>query len=39
MLPWDSYRDVLSEHARNHRLVTSAWVVAAAVAALVVILV
>jgi hypothetical protein len=39
MLPWDSYRDVLSEHTRDHHLVTSAWVVAAAVAVLVVIFV
>ncbi len=29
MWPLDSYREVLSEHARGHRLVTSAWIVAA----------
>lgn len=37
MLPWDSYRDVLSEHARNHHFVTSAWIVAAALAILLVV--
>jgi hypothetical protein len=35
MLPLDSYRDVLSEHARGHHLVKSAWVVAAVLAVLV----
>jgi hypothetical protein len=34
MLPFDSYREVLSEHARGHHLIKSAWVVAAVVAAL-----
>ena len=29
MLPLDSYREVLSEHARGHHLVTSAWIVVA----------
>lgn len=36
MLPWDSYRDVLSEHARDHHFVPSAWIVVAALAALLV---
>jgi hypothetical protein len=27
MLPWDPYRDVLIEHAREHHVVTSAWIV------------
>lgn len=36
MLPFDSYRDVLSEHARGHRLVTSAWIVVAVLAVLLV---
>ena len=29
MLPFDSYLDVLNEHARGHHLVASAWIVAA----------
>ncbi len=37
MLPWDSYLDVLSEHARGHHVVTSAWLVVAALAVLLVI--
>ena len=37
MLSFDSYRDVLSEHARGHHLIWSAWIVAAALAALVII--
>ena len=32
MLSFDSYRDVLSEHAHGHHLVTSAWVLLAALA-------
>jgi hypothetical protein len=36
MLPWDSYRDVLAEHASGHHLVTSAWVVVAVLAVLLV---
>jgi hypothetical protein len=36
MLPWDSYRDVLSEHERSHHVVTSAWIVVAALAVLLV---
>jgi hypothetical protein len=32
MLPFDSYRDVLSEHAHGHRIVTSAWFIVAAIA-------
>jgi hypothetical protein len=39
MLPWDSYLDVLNEHARGHHFVASAWLVVAALAVLVVILV
>jgi len=27
MLSFDSYREVLSEHARSHHLVKSAWIV------------
>ena len=34
--PRDSYRDVLSEHARSHHLVASAWLVLAALAVLLV---
>jgi hypothetical protein len=37
MLPWDSYRDVLSEHARDHHFVPSAWIVVAALAVLLVV--
>lgn len=36
MLPFDSYREVLSEHARGHRLVRSAWILVAALAVLLV---
>jgi len=36
MLSFDSYRDVLSEHARGHHFVKSAWFVAIAVALLIV---
>ena len=36
MLSFDSYREVLSEHTRDHHLVRSAWIVAAVLAALVV---
>jgi hypothetical protein len=36
MLPWDSYRDVLSEHECSHHVVTSAWIVVAALAVLLV---
>lgn len=37
MLPFDSYRDVLSEHGRGHHLVASAWIVVAVLAVLLVI--
>lgn len=37
MLPLDSYRDVLIEHARSHHFVKSAWIVVAVLAALLVI--
>ena len=37
MLSFDSYREALSEHARGHHLVWSAWIVAAALAVLVII--
>jgi hypothetical protein len=30
-LPFDSYREVLSDHARGHHLVKSAWLIVAAV--------
>lgn len=36
MLPLDSYRDVLSEHAQGRHLVASAWIVVAALAVLLV---
>ena len=36
MLPFDSYRDVLVEHACDHHFVISAWIVVAALAVLVV---
>ena len=34
--PWDSYRDVLSEHGRGHHLVASAWIVLVVLAVLLV---
>ena len=34
MLPLDSYRDVLNEHARGHHFVISAWIVVAVAAVL-----
>jgi hypothetical protein len=37
MLPFGSYRDALSEHARGHHLVWSAWIVLAVLAVLVVV--
>jgi hypothetical protein len=37
MLPWDSYREVLIEHARSHHVVASAWIVAIVLVALLVI--
>lgn len=39
MLPFDSYRDVLAEHARGHHFITSAWIVVAVLAVLVAIFV
>ena len=39
MLPWDSYRDVLIEHASGHHFVTSAWIVVIVLAVLVVLFV
>jgi hypothetical protein len=39
MLPFDSYRDVLIEHARGHHFVISAWIVVAVLAVLLVIFV
>jgi hypothetical protein len=38
MWPWDSYRDVLSEHARSHHIVGSAWIILVALAVLVILL-
>jgi hypothetical protein len=35
-MPWDSYRDVLSEHARENHLIASAWIVVAVLAVLLV---
>ena len=37
MLSFDSYREVLSEHARGHHVVWSAWIVATVLAALIVV--
>lgn len=37
MLPFDSYRDVLSEHTRGHH-VASAWFVVVAIGVLIIIL-
>jgi len=37
MLSFDSYRDVLNEHARGRHLVWSAWIVVGALAVLVVV--
>jgi hypothetical protein len=37
MLSFDSYREVLSEHARGHQLVWSAWIVLVVLAVLVVV--
>jgi hypothetical protein len=37
MLWFDSYREVLSEHARGHHLVLSAWIVAAGLFVLVIV--
>jgi hypothetical protein len=36
MSPWNSYRDVLSEHAQGHHLVISAWIIVAVLAVLLV---
>ena len=36
MLSFDSYREVLSEHARDHHLVKSAWIVVLILGALLV---
>ena len=38
MLPFDSYRDVLSEHIQGRHMVASAWVVVVALGVLVVML-
>jgi len=38
MWPLDSYREVLSEHAGNHHLVASAWIIVAALAVLIALL-
>lgn len=38
MLPFDSYREVLSEHARGHHVLTSAWFIVAAVAVFMIML-
>lgn len=37
MWPLDSYREVLSGHARGHRVVASAWIIVAVLAVLLVI--
>jgi hypothetical protein len=36
MLPFESYREVLSEHIQGRHVVASAWIVAAALAVLLV---
>jgi hypothetical protein len=36
MLSFDSYREVLSEHARGHHVVKSAWIVVLVLVALLV---
>jgi hypothetical protein len=36
MLPFDSYREVLSEHIQGRHVVASAWIVLVAVSALLV---
>lgn len=38
MLPFDSYREVLSEHARGHHVLISAWFIVAAVAVFIIML-
>jgi hypothetical protein len=38
MLPFDSYRDVLSEHGPGRHVVTSAWCIVAVVVVLIVVL-
>jgi hypothetical protein len=38
MLPFESYRDVLSEHIEGRHVVASAWIVVAALAVLALIL-
>ena len=38
MLSFDSYREVLSEHARGHHVVISAWLIVAAIAVFLVML-
>jgi hypothetical protein len=38
MLSFDSYREVLNEHARGHHLIKSAWLVALVIAVLVIVL-
>jgi hypothetical protein len=38
MLPFDSYHDVLSEHARGHHVVTSAWYIVLVAAVFIVML-
>ena len=38
MLPFESYRDVLSEHIQGRHVVASAWIVAAALGLLLVML-
>jgi hypothetical protein len=38
MLPFNSYLDVLSEHARGHHVLASAWFVVAAVAVFIIML-
>ena len=36
MLPFESYRDVLSEHIQSRHMVASAWIVAVALGVLLV---
>ena len=37
MAPFDSYREVLNEHARGHHFIRSAWLVVLVMAALLIV--
>jgi len=38
MVPFESYRDVLSEHCKDHHVVASAWIIVLALGVLLVML-